>query len=111
MWRACVADQEPGERRSVRRTNPNAGRRADDPIVDLATHPAREVTARQIAGHCKVSLQTVYKWRDAGKLTPVPNFTRELRFSTDAFRLFVIRELAKLPTTHSRTNSHISRIT
>jgi AcrR family transcriptional regulator len=75
-----------------RRTNPRGGRRADDPIADLATHQAKYVTARQIADYCDVSLQTVYKWFDSGKMERAPHFTREIRVKTDHFRLFVFKE-------------------
>jgi predicted DNA-binding transcriptional regulator YafY len=66
-------------------------RRADDPIVDLATHEAKTVTARQIANYCDVSLQTVYKWIVSGQLQRTPHFTREIRIKTDGFRMFVLR--------------------
>jgi excisionase family DNA binding protein len=84
-----VTEQRSGQ---DRRTNPRGGRRADDPIVDLATHKAKNVTARQIAKYCEVSLQTVYKWIDAGKMERAPHFTREIRVKTDHFRLFVFKE-------------------
>lgn len=82
------------ERRSgvERRKNPGGGRRADDPIGDLATHPAKTVTARQIADYCDVSLQTVYKWLSGGQMKREPHFTREIRVKTDHFRLFVLAQ-------------------
>lgn len=67
------------------------GRTADDPIVDLATHPAKNVSARQIARYCDVSLQTVYKWIASRELVRSPHFTREIRVNTDHFRVFVYR--------------------
>jgi predicted DNA-binding transcriptional regulator AlpA len=78
------------DRRSCQRRG-GPGRRLDDPIADLKTHPAKHVSARQVAQYCEVSLQTVYKWIDCGTLKRDFGFTREIRISTDQFRLFVLR--------------------
>lgn len=73
-------------------TGNGRGRRIDDPILDLATHSARHVSARQVATYCEVSLQTVYKWIASRELPRDLHFTREIRIPTDGFRLFVLRQ-------------------
>lgn len=83
-----TSDRRQGERRSEAR----GGRRKDDPILDLVTHPAKHVSARQVAQYCDVSMQTVYKWLDAGTLRRDAHFTREIRIKTDEFRMFCLRE-------------------
>jgi hypothetical protein len=83
---ATLHDDSGHDRRAPRR-----GRRATDPIDNLATHPAPMVTLGVCAQFLGVRTRQIWKWHRAGLLAVVQFDDRCVRVEIEEFRRFVAR--------------------